>query len=173
MVELSGYAGLFLVSLLAATIIPAQSESVLVALLLLGKHSPWLLVTVASVGNVLGAVISWLLGRYLETWRNSAWFPVSDDSLDRAQSWYHRLGRWSLLLSWLPIIGDPLTGGGDYEGAVLELSCVGRNRQGGSICGAGRVHARLAGLADPRLEEDACYSLCFESHFWNSAISFS
>jgi membrane protein YqaA with SNARE-associated domain len=109
MVELSGYAGLFLVSLLAATIIPAQSESVLVALLLLGKHSPWLLVTVASVGNVLGAVISWLLGRYLETWRNSAWFPVSDDSLDRAQSWYHRLGRWSLLLSWLPIIGDPLT----------------------------------------------------------------
>ena len=100
MVELSGYAGLFLVSLLAATIIPAQSESVLVALLLLGKHSPWLLVTVASVGNILGAVINWLLGRYIETWRGAAWFPVSEGSLHRAQTWYHQLGRWSLLLSW-------------------------------------------------------------------------
>jgi membrane protein YqaA with SNARE-associated domain len=109
MVELSGYAGLFLVSLLAATIFPAQSESVLVGLLLLGKQSPWILVSVASVGNVLGAVINWVLGRYLETWRGSAWFPVSEDSLERAQSWYHRLGRWSLLVSWLPIIGDPLT----------------------------------------------------------------
>ena len=109
MVEFSGYAGLFLVSLLAATIFPAQSEPVLVGLLLLGKHSPWILVSVASVGNVLGAVINWVLGRYLETWRGSAWFPVSEDSLERAQSWYHRLGRWSLLVSWLPIIGDPLT----------------------------------------------------------------
>ncbi len=109
MVELSGYGGLFVVSLLAATIFPAQSESVLVGLLLLGRHSPWILVSVASVGNILGAVINWVLGRYIETWRGSAWFPVSEDSLKRAQSWYHRLGRWSLLVSWLPIIGDPLT----------------------------------------------------------------
>ena len=63
MVDASGYAGLFLVSLLAATIFPAQSETVLVALLLLGRHSPWIFLMVASAGNILGGVINWILGR--------------------------------------------------------------------------------------------------------------
>lgn len=105
----SGYVGLFLVSLLAATVFPAQSETALVALLLLGRHSPWILLSVASAGNILGGVINWILGRYIDRWRGSSWFPVSEHSLTRAQSWYHRYGRWSLLLSWLPVIGDPLT----------------------------------------------------------------
>src|SRR5262245_57537812 len=109
MLDVGTYVGLFLISLLAATIFPAQSEAVLVGLLLLGKQPPWVLLTVASVGNVLGAVINWILGRYIETWRGSTWFPVSELSLARAQSWYHRYGRLSLLLSWLPVIGDPLT----------------------------------------------------------------
>jgi membrane protein YqaA with SNARE-associated domain len=107
--ELAAYAALFAVSFVAATILPAQSELALVGLLMLGKFSPWSLVAVASLGNILGSCVNWLLGRGAERFRDRKWFPVSQPSLDKAQGWYHRYGRWSLLLSWLPIVGDPLT----------------------------------------------------------------
>jgi membrane protein YqaA with SNARE-associated domain len=106
---LSAYLGLFLSALGAATLLPLQSESVLVALLLSGAYSPWGLLAVASAGNILGALLNWLLGRYLEHFRHKPWFPVSDARLQQAQRGYARYGRWSLLLSWVPIIGDPLT----------------------------------------------------------------
>ncbi len=102
-------AGLFAAAFVAATLLPAQSEAVLVALLLKGDVAPWLLVAVASAGNVLGAIVNWLLGRFIEHYRDRRWFPVKADALERAQRWYGRAGRWSLLFSWLPIIGDPLT----------------------------------------------------------------
>jgi len=108
MIDFTVYAGLFLAALAAATILPMQSETLLVGLLLAG-YSPWLLITVASVGNVLGSVINWLLGRGIERFRHRPWFPASNARLERAQSWYRRYGQWSLLLSWAPIIGDPLT----------------------------------------------------------------
>ena len=107
--ELSGYAGLFVAALAAATVLPMQSESVLVGLLLSEQYTAWLLLLVASFGNVLGSVINAWLGRYIEHYRHKRWFPVSEDKLERAQVFYHRYGRWSLLLSWVPIIGDPLT----------------------------------------------------------------
>ncbi len=109
MTDLAAYLGLFAVSFAAATILPAQSELVLVGLLMLGKFSPWSLVAVASLGNILGSCVNWLLGRFAERYRDRKWFPVSQASLDKAQGWYHRYGRWSLLLSWVPIVGDPLT----------------------------------------------------------------
>ena len=102
------YAGLFIAALIAATILPMQSEAVLVGLLL-GDYSPWALVAVASAGNVLGSVINWLLGRAVERFRDRRWFPANEAALERAQRWYRRYGKWSLLLSWVPIIGDPLT----------------------------------------------------------------
>ncbi|MFG1204550.1 YqaA family protein [Xanthobacter aminoxidans] len=108
MTDLAIYAGLFLTALAAATILPMQSEAVLVGLLL-ADYSPWLLVAVASVGNVLGSAVNWLLGRGIERFRDRHWFPASEAALDRAQDWYRRYGRWSLLLSWAPVIGDPLT----------------------------------------------------------------
>jgi membrane protein YqaA with SNARE-associated domain len=86
-----------------------QSEPVLVALLLLGDYPVWTLVAVASVGNTLGACLNWLLGRWIEHYRDRRWFPVGPDKLLRAEGWYRRWGKWSLLLSWAPIIGDPLT----------------------------------------------------------------
>ena len=101
--------GLFTAALVAATLVPAQSEAVLVALLLDGSHPAWLLVAVATVGNVLGSVINWALGRFLMRLRDRRWFPVSDRALTRAQARYARWGRWSLLGSWLPVVGDPLT----------------------------------------------------------------
>lgn len=109
MTDIASLAGLFAAALLAATIVPAQSEALLVALVVQGECSPWLLVTVASVGNVLGSVVNWLLGRGIERFRDRRWFPVKPCALERAQGWYHRWGRWSLLLAWMPIIGDPLT----------------------------------------------------------------
>jgi membrane protein YqaA with SNARE-associated domain len=103
------YAGLFASALVAATIFPMQSEAVLVGLLVAGAQPAVALVTVASVGNVLGSLVNWWLGRQVDRFRGRSWFPASDFALDRAASWYRRYGRWSLLLSWMPIVGDPLT----------------------------------------------------------------
>lgn len=101
--------GLFLSAFGAATILPLQSESVLVALLLADHQPAWLLLTMASVGNVLGSAVNWLLGRYIERFRHHRWFPSDDQKLRKAQEWYQRRGKWTLLLSWVPIVGDPLT----------------------------------------------------------------
>jgi membrane protein YqaA with SNARE-associated domain len=106
--DLLAYAGLFLIALAAATILPLQSEPALVGLLL-ADYSPWLLLVVASAGNVLGSTINWGLGRAIDRYGSRRWFPASAAMLDRAQVWYRRYGRWSLLLSWVPVIGDPLT----------------------------------------------------------------
>lgn len=102
------YGGLFLAAFLAATLLPMQSEAALVALLL-ADYAPWLLVAVASTGNVLGSCVNWWLGRELLRFQDRRWFPVSPAALARAQRGYRRYGRWSLLLSWLPVVGDPLT----------------------------------------------------------------
>ena len=103
------YLLLFTSALLAATLIPAQSEAVLVGLLLNGQGAFWLLIAVATLGNTLGSVINWWLGRYLEHFQDKRWFPVKAASLARAQQWFQHYGWGVLLLSWLPIIGDPLT----------------------------------------------------------------
>lgn len=109
MPDASVYIGLFLAALLAATIIPAQSEALLVGLLLTEQHNPWLLVGIASAGNILGSILNWLLGYGIHRLKHKKWFPVKPAALERAVGWYQRYGRWSLLLSWVPIIGDPLT----------------------------------------------------------------
>lgn len=106
---LAAYGGLFLAAFAAATILPAQSEAVLAGLLATGNHAPVLLVLVAGIGNVLGSVVNWLLGRGIERFRGARWFPVGEKHLDRAGNWYRNYGWWSLLLSWLPVVGDPLT----------------------------------------------------------------
>jgi membrane protein YqaA with SNARE-associated domain len=86
-----------------------RSEIVLVALLLTDQGTWPLLLLVASIGNTLGAIIHWLLGRFIARFENRRWFPASRAQVARAERWYHRYGKWSLLLSWLPVIGDLLT----------------------------------------------------------------
>ena len=109
MEHLGEYAGLFAAAFLSATVLPFQSEVVLFGLLLTEHYQWWLLILVASVGNTLGSAVNWLLGRLVAEFENQPWFPVRRDTILRAEKWYHRFGRWSLLLSWLPFIGDPLT----------------------------------------------------------------
>ncbi len=103
------YLGLGFSACIAATLLPMQSEAALVALLALEPRAVYSLVLVASLGNVLGSQINWWLGTQLQRWQTRRWFPVSAKQLERAQQWYQRYGRWSLLLSWLPIVGDPIT----------------------------------------------------------------
>ena len=103
------YLGLFSSALAAATILPMQSEAVLAGLLATGSFQVTLLITVATVGNVLGSVINWYLGQFVLEFKDRRWFPCSSRQLARAQDWYRRYGRWTLLGSWLPVIGDPLT----------------------------------------------------------------
>jgi membrane protein YqaA with SNARE-associated domain len=103
------YLSLFTIAFLAATILPLQSEAVLTGLLALNQQ-PWvLLIAVASLGNTLGAVVNWWLGRGVQRFQNHKWFPVTPQQLEKATIAYRRFGRWSLLLSWLPVVGDALT----------------------------------------------------------------
>ncbi len=103
------YLGLFLLALGAATLLPLQSEAGLVALLLTDDYNVAALLLVAIAGNTLGSTINWWLGRELVRFQQRRWFPASPAQLLWAQGWYHRYGRWTLLLSWLPVVGDPLT----------------------------------------------------------------
>lgn len=109
MLELSAYLGLFLAAVGAATLLPLQSEAALVGLILADQYPVPVLLAVATLGNVLGAAINWVLGRSVVQWRGRRWFPISAIRLARAERFYQRAGYWSLLLSWAPIVGDPLT----------------------------------------------------------------
>ncbi|WP_315975086.1 YqaA family protein [Microvirga yunnanensis] len=68
-----------------------------------------LLVLAASLGNILGACVNWFLGRFIAQFEGRRWFPVTRKQVAKAEGWYRRYGRWTLLLSWGPIIGEPLT----------------------------------------------------------------
>jgi membrane protein YqaA with SNARE-associated domain len=61
------------------------------------------------IGNTLGAVINWSIGRWLVHYADRPWFPASPKRVEQASRWFRRYGTWSLLFSWVPIVGDPLT----------------------------------------------------------------
>ncbi|VVO60249.1 YqaA family protein [Pseudomonas fluorescens] len=105
----AAYTGLFFAAFGAATLLPLQSEALLVGLIVSDRYWLWGLLAVATVGNVLGSLVNWWLGCRLERFQDRRWFPVSARHMDKARKHYERYGHWSLLFSWLPIIGDPLT----------------------------------------------------------------
>ncbi len=78
-------------------------------MIMAGRHEISALLLAATIGNVLGSIVNWAIGRFLAERRDARWFLMSPRALDRAEQWYRRWGLWTLLLSWVPIVGDPLT----------------------------------------------------------------
>ncbi|WP_299233914.1 YqaA family protein [uncultured Halomonas sp.] len=99
---------LFLVALASATLFPGGSEVWLARLWCL-EQPALTLWAVATLGNTLGSLVNVALGRYARHFQGRRWFPASPASLMRAEQWYRRFGEWSLLASWAPVVGDPLT----------------------------------------------------------------
>ena len=102
-------ASLFVAAFLSATLLPGSSELVLAGLVSAGEAPAGLAVLVATIGNSLGSCVNWGMGRYLAHFRDRRWFPVKPAAYERYAGWYRRWGLWSLLASWVPVIGDPLT----------------------------------------------------------------
>jgi membrane protein YqaA with SNARE-associated domain len=103
--EGAGLGGLWLAAFLAATPVPFQSEIVFLALQAAGVASPLMLVVVASVGNTLGSVVTYAIGRGVRQFQGRRWFPVTPAQMTRAEGWFSRWGVWVLLASWAPF-GD-------------------------------------------------------------------
>lgn len=106
--ELGSYLLLAGSAFVAATLLPFYSEVVLVALLMRGAD-PGGVFLAATIGNTLGAVVNWYLGRFLLRFEDRRWFPFKPHQVHRAQAWFLRYGKWSLLMAWLPVGGDALT----------------------------------------------------------------
>ncbi|WP_432822007.1 YqaA family protein [Trichloromonas sp.] len=114
-----GYPALFLLSFLAATVVPLGSEWLLVVLLLRG-FDPALSVSLAALGNTLGAMTTYAVGLWGGPFLIGRLLRIDQATRRRAEGFYARYGRWSLLLSWLPVVGDPLC----LVGGVLRVGLV-------------------------------------------------
>ena len=106
---LTGYGlwSLFLISFCASTLLPLGSEWLLVVLLLQGSN-PIAATVIATLGNSLGSGTNYLIGYYGGDWLQKKLLRIDKKQQQRAESWFNRYGSWSLLLAWLPIVGDPL-----------------------------------------------------------------
>ena len=102
------YLLLFGSAFLAATILPFYSE-IYLFLLVENGYSPSILFIVATAGNTAGAIVNWILGRYLLHFQDRKWFYFNQQQMEKAQNWYRSYGIWTLLFAWLPIGGDGLT----------------------------------------------------------------
>ncbi len=109
MIILISYFQLLIISFLAATILPLSSELVLSTMLLTDSFDKYLLLVVASFGNIFGSSVNWYLGKKILIFRDKKWFPVNEKQIAKSEMYFKKYGIWSLLLSWVPIIGDPLT----------------------------------------------------------------
>ena len=109
MLILFSYFQLSLISFLAATILPFSSEVVLTTMYLSNSFETYYLLIFASIGNIMGSITNWYLGKKITLFQNRKWFPVSREQLERSREYFQKYGLWSLLLAWVPIIGDPLT----------------------------------------------------------------
>ena len=94
---------------MVATIIPFGSEAYFITLLSLDKYNHFILFVVASVGNVLGSLFNWICGFYINFFIKKSWFPINNKIIARGNKLFTKYGKWSLLISWFPLIGDPIT----------------------------------------------------------------
>ena len=103
------YLSLFVVSFMVATIVPFGSEIYFATLLSINEYNSLLLLIAASTGNILGSVFNWICGYYAAYFIQKKWFPINQNQINKATNFFLKYGKWSLLLAWLPFIGDPLT----------------------------------------------------------------
>ena len=106
---LISYFQLLIISFLAATILPLSSELILSTMLLTDSFDKYLLLVVASFGNIFGSSVNWYLGKKILIFKDKKWFPVNEKQIAKSEMYFKKYGIWSLLLAWVPIIGDPLT----------------------------------------------------------------
>ncbi|MER9757531.1 DedA family protein [Mesorhizobium sp. M0166] len=109
MAALAIYGVLFTSAFLAATILPFSSEVVLAGLIAGGRGDPVLLCAIATIGNTLGSVVNWMLGRGIDMLQSRRWFPVTRERYERASRTFRRFGACLLLFAWLPVVGDAFT----------------------------------------------------------------
>ena len=104
-----GLLTLFLVALVSATLLPLGSEPALAGLVLLNPSLMWWAILVATLGNTIGGAISWATGYGAErAYEGLAHKPPPGPASRRARALVERHGARACLLSWLPIVGDPL-----------------------------------------------------------------
>jgi len=103
------YLSLLTVSFMFATIIPFGSEMYFGTLLSLGKYNNFLLLVSVSIGNVLGSIFNWVCGYYVNYFIKKPWFPITRNKIQKGTEFFNKYGKWLLLLSWVPFIGDPIT----------------------------------------------------------------
>ena len=103
-----------------ATIVPFGSEMYFATLLSLNNYNNLLLLIAASIGNVLGSVFNWVCGYYVNYFIKKPWFPIKKDKIVKGTEIFNKYGKWSLLLSWVPFIGDPIT----FVAGTLRFSLV-------------------------------------------------
>ena len=114
------YISLFTVAFMVATIVPFGSEMYFATLLSLNKYNNLLLLIAASFGNVLGSVFNWVCGYYVNYFIKKPWFPIKKDKITKGTEIFNKYGKWSLLLSWVPFIGDPIT----FVAGTLRFSLI-------------------------------------------------
>ena len=103
----AGLPALFLLSFLASTLLPLGSEWLLITLI--ANHQPlWPAVLTATTGNYLGAGTTYFIGFWGATFLTEKVLGRNKAAHAKATLFYQRYGKWSLLLSWLPVVGDPL-----------------------------------------------------------------
>lgn len=145
MLDLSSLAVMASAAFFAATLLPAQSEAVFLGLLATGSADPLALFLTASLANTAGSIVNWWLGRLIARHgveKLPARLRPDPKRLAQAQAFFARFGWPSLLLAWLPVVGDPLTfvaGTLNYPfGRFVTLVFIGK---------AGRYAALWAGWA--------------------------
>lgn len=98
---------LFFSALISSTLFPGGSEALLLYRLHEGEPAVSLVI-IASVGNVLGSLITYAMGRLGSKAIHKKWLRMDEKKVEHAESWFGRYGQAALLFAWLPIVGDPL-----------------------------------------------------------------
>jgi len=98
---------LFASAFLSATLLPGSSEALLLLRLHEGAAATGLVLS-ATAGNLLGSLVTYGMGLGGNRLLHRRGFGISEEGLARAERWYGRWGLPTLLLAWLPVIGDPL-----------------------------------------------------------------